>query len=109
MKKVELAAATASLADYAQTIDEPLVITKKGRPIAALVAIQDADWESLSLSTNPDFIALIVQSRERQHAEGGIPVEELRRRLGLVHEGVDATRSVPDADTSRRVRKTTRR
>jgi hypothetical protein len=36
-----------------------------------------------SLSTNPKFIRLIAHSRARQEAEGGIPIEEVRRRLGL--------------------------
>jgi len=33
--------------------------------MAALVPIEEVDLESLSLGTNPDFLALIEQSRAR--------------------------------------------
>jgi antitoxin (DNA-binding transcriptional repressor) of toxin-antitoxin stability system len=56
-------------------------LTVDGDPIAALVAVEKADLETLSLSTNPQFLALIERSRARQRAEGGISSEEMRRRL----------------------------
>jgi prevent-host-death family protein len=84
MKKVEMAKATASLADYAREVDkEPVIVTVKGKPTAALVSIENADLETISLSTNSQFIALIERSRARQKAEGGISGAEMRRRLGL--------------------------
>ncbi|MCL0074055.1 DUF433 domain-containing protein [Dehalococcoidia bacterium] len=54
-----------------------------GKPVAALVAIENADMETVSLSANPGFLSLIERSRVRQQAEGGISSEEMRRRLGL--------------------------
>jgi hypothetical protein len=39
--------------------------------------------KTISLSTNPQFIAIIERSRARQKAEGGISSDEMRRRLGL--------------------------
>jgi antitoxin (DNA-binding transcriptional repressor) of toxin-antitoxin stability system len=84
MKTVEKELATASLADYTDEAElEPVVVTQDGKPIAALVAIENADLETVSLSTNPKFLALIERSRARQSAEGGISSEEMRRRLGL--------------------------
>jgi antitoxin (DNA-binding transcriptional repressor) of toxin-antitoxin stability system len=84
MKVIEKNSATASLADYATEAEsEPLVITEGGRPVAALVAIENADLETVSLSTNPRFIALIERSRARQTREGGISTEDMRQRLGL--------------------------
>lgn len=84
MKTIEKDQATASLADYTDEAErEPVVITRDGRPIAALLAIENADLETVSLSTNPKFLALIERSRARQGAEGGISGEEMRRRLGL--------------------------
>ena len=50
---------------------------------AALVAIENTDMETVALSTNPRFMALIERSRTRQKAEGGISSAELRRRLGF--------------------------
>ncbi len=84
MKTIEMAKATAPLAEYAQDVDkEPIILTKKGKPIAALVTIENADLETVTLSTNPKFLALIERSRTRQKTEGGISSEEMRRRLQL--------------------------
>jgi hypothetical protein len=84
MKTLELAEATASLADYAKELDqEPIILLSGGKPFAALLAIDDADWETISLSNNPKFQAIIERSRERMREEGGISPDEMRRRLGL--------------------------
>jgi antitoxin (DNA-binding transcriptional repressor) of toxin-antitoxin stability system len=82
MKTVEISKATLPLSDYTKGIKkEPVIITKEGRPVAALVSIRNADIEMVSLSNNPKFIALIERSRARQKSEGGISSEEMRRRL----------------------------
>ncbi len=84
MKTLEIDRATASLAAYARVAKkEPVIVTVSGKPVAALVSIQNVDWETISLSQNPQFMALIERSRKRQGAEGGISPRELRRRLGL--------------------------
>jgi len=84
MRTLEITSATASLADYAREMGaEPIILTVDGKPVAALISIQNADWETINLSTNPQFIALIEQSRARQMAEGGIASADMRRRLGL--------------------------
>jgi antitoxin (DNA-binding transcriptional repressor) of toxin-antitoxin stability system len=82
MKKLELAKATASLAEYARDVNkEPVILTAGGKPVAALVSIQNADLETVTLSTSPAFLALIERSRARHKAEGGISSKEMRRRL----------------------------
>lgn len=84
MKTIELVQATAPLAEYAQEVSkEPIIITLGGKPVAALVPIENADLETVTLSTHPQFLALIERSRARQKAEGGISSAEMRRRLGL--------------------------
>ena len=84
MKTLEMAQATAPLAEYAKDVDkEPVVLTVGGKPVAALVPIENADLETVALSTHPQFLALIERSRARHKAEGGISGEEMRRRLGL--------------------------
>ncbi len=84
MKKVALGNATASLAEYARQIDDgPLLVTERGKPLAALVSVRDADAESLALSMNPKFLAILERSRQRHETEGGISPDEMRRRLGL--------------------------
>jgi antitoxin (DNA-binding transcriptional repressor) of toxin-antitoxin stability system len=83
MKVIERTAATASLADYAADIgDDPLVVTSHGQPVAALVPIQNADMETVALSTNREFLELIERSRARVRAEGGISSAEMRHRFG---------------------------
>ena len=84
MKTLEITQATAPLAEYARDVNrETVVVTRDGKPIAALVAITNADDETVGLSTHPQFIALIERSRSRHSSEGGISGDELRRRLGL--------------------------
>lgn len=84
MKSVELAKATAPLAEYARDIGkEPLILMADGKPVAALVAIENADLETVTLSTHPQFLALIERSKDRQKSEGGISSTEMRRRLSL--------------------------
>ena len=82
MKTIEFAAATESLASYAREAkDEPLLVTENGTPTAVLLPLENSDVESVSLSTNKAFIALIERSRARARIEGGISPGEMRRRL----------------------------
>jgi antitoxin (DNA-binding transcriptional repressor) of toxin-antitoxin stability system len=82
MKVIEKAAATGTLADYAAEIGKgPIVVTNRGKPVAVLVAIDHADLETVALSTNKEFLALIERSRQRARAEGAISSQEMRRRF----------------------------
>lgn len=84
MKKVELRQASAPLSEYALKAKKgPIIVTKAGKPVAAIVPIRNTDAETASLSTNPKFLAIIERSRSRLKKEGGISSAELRRRLGL--------------------------
>lgn len=84
MKTLELTKATAPLADYVRHMGKgPVVLTSRHKPIAALILVKNADWEELSLSSNPKFMAMIERARARHKVEGGISSEEMRRRLGL--------------------------
>jgi antitoxin (DNA-binding transcriptional repressor) of toxin-antitoxin stability system len=90
MKTVEVSKATLPLSDYTKEIKkEPVIITKEGRPVAILVSIPNTDIETVSLSNNPKFIALIERSRARQKSEGGISPEEMRRRLERPKKSAD--------------------
>jgi len=83
MKVVEKKDATGTLAEYAAHIQSgPLIVTNQGRPVAALVPIENADLETVELSTNRQFLDLIERSCARVQAEGGISADEMRRRLG---------------------------
>lgn len=55
-----------------------IVITKNGRPCAALVPVtEDTDLEALALSRNKRFWRLIDQAVERGNAEGLVNLEDL--------------------------------
>jgi antitoxin (DNA-binding transcriptional repressor) of toxin-antitoxin stability system len=70
------------LRDYAEHVPGgALVVTDHGQPVAALVPVQNADAETVSLCTNDQFVALIERSRRRHKREGGISPAEMRRRL----------------------------
>jgi len=84
MKTLEMTKATAPLVEYAQAVGEgPVILTVNGRPVVALISIEGMDWETVTLSTHPQFLALIEQSRARHKAEGGMSSAEMRRRLEL--------------------------
>ena len=84
MTKIELKKASEPLSKYAQKArKDPVIVVKKGKPFAAVVPIRNADEETVSLSTNRKFLAIIERSRSRTKKEGAISSKELRRRLGL--------------------------
>lgn len=84
MKMIEMNKATEPVAEYAHDLGKvPVIFTKRGKPVAALVSLKNVNAETLRLSTNPQFIALIKKSRARLKAEGGIPSAEVRRKLKL--------------------------
>jgi antitoxin (DNA-binding transcriptional repressor) of toxin-antitoxin stability system len=83
MKTIEMAEATAPLADYARgNRKETLIITRRGRPIAALTPIGPrTDPENITVSNSREFRALIARSR-RAHPPGtGLTTAEVRRTL----------------------------
>lgn len=83
MKIVERQDATRALGDYAAEIQGgAVVITDHGQPVAALVPLENADLETVSLSTNRRFLDLIERSRSHVRNEGGVSSEEMRRRFG---------------------------
>src|SRR3990172_9273939 len=70
MRKVSLAQASRSLAEYATELDgDIVVITKGNQPLAALVSLRNVDRESWSLSSHPEFLKLIARAR-REIAKG---------------------------------------
>jgi antitoxin (DNA-binding transcriptional repressor) of toxin-antitoxin stability system len=82
MKVVEKADATGTLAEYAAEIASgAVIVTSGGHPVAALVPIENADLETVSLSTNREFLELIERSRTRVRDSGGISSEEMRSRF----------------------------
>ena len=84
MKTIDMNKATKTLGECAREAGtEPLVVTQGGRPIAVLLALENADLETVSLSTNARFLELIERSRSRMAEEGGLSSEEVRRQLSI--------------------------
>jgi prevent-host-death family protein len=81
---MDVAEAKGPLSEYVREAhEEPLILTRRGRPVAAVVPIRGADIQSLSLSTNPEFIALIERSRASYKATGGICLEDVRKKYAI--------------------------
>jgi prevent-host-death family protein len=83
MKVIRIEDAKKSLGEYAAASKEAVVVTSNGKPIAALMPLEDADMETISLSTNPKFMRIIERSRKRQRKVQGISSDEMRSRLGI--------------------------
>jgi hypothetical protein len=49
--------------------------------VAALVPLENADMETVDLSTNPQFMQIIERSRAAVLSEGAISAAELRARM----------------------------
>ena len=72
----------ASLADYVRSLGrEPAIAGFEGKPVAVLVAT--ADIETVSLSSNTQFLDIIERSRQQQKAGKVVSSEEVRKTLGL--------------------------
>ena len=60
MTTLELGKARKSLTHYAKRARKgPVIITVNGKPMAAVIALKNSDLETVSLSNNPTFLALI--------------------------------------------------
>ncbi len=82
MKIIEKQDATRSLAEYAGEIHAgTVIVTDHGRPVAALVPLENADLETVDLSTNPQFMQIIERSRAAVLSEGAISADDVRARL----------------------------
>ena len=82
MKPLALSTASRSLAEYASELDDEVVLlTKRNRPIAAIVPLRNVDRETLALSTHPGFLALIERSRRQVAAGNTLSFAEMRDAL----------------------------
>ena len=85
MRTIKLSEASRSLAEYADELDDEIVVlTKNNRPVAAIVPLRNVDRESLSLSTNPKFLRLIRRSRGDFAAGRKRSLQEVRELFGLL-------------------------
>ena len=63
MKVVALEKTTKTVTELAELAkEEPVVLTRAWPPVAAVRNLSGSDWESVSLASNPKFMALIEES-----------------------------------------------
>ena len=101
MKVVALEKTTMTVAELVELAKEGLVVlTRAGHPVVAVKDLSGSDWESVSLASNPKFMALIEESRRSYRDSGGISLEDLRHELDLGtatgHAARKAARSQPE-------------
>jgi len=63
---------------------EPLILTRQEGTALAVFLLDESDVEVWKLGESSTFMQIIERSRARYREEGGIPLNEVRRRLGLV-------------------------
>jgi hypothetical protein len=80
VNKIDLTEANEPPAEYVKRMEgNPLIIAFRGVALAALVPPDNIDYETVSLSTTPEFIEILEQSRKRVSEEGAASSEEVRR------------------------------
>lgn len=84
MKTIEIDQATGPLGQFARELGpEPLILTRDGQPVAALMPIDGEDLDSIALGSHPRFLAILEQARAEYRDGAGVSEEEARRQLGL--------------------------
>jgi hypothetical protein len=87
MKRIAIERCTLSVQELANIAEtEPVVLTREGNPVLGIVGVDEAEVEAWSLGSNPDFLAMMKRFRARGRREGGMPLGEVRRRLGIPKE-----------------------
>jgi hypothetical protein len=84
MKVVPLEKANLTLPEVTELAKEgPVILTRNGKPLAAVRDLSGSDWESVALANNPQFSALIEESRRSFRDQGGVSLDDLCQEFGL--------------------------
>jgi antitoxin (DNA-binding transcriptional repressor) of toxin-antitoxin stability system len=83
VKTIEISEVSALAAYVKPGCSEPLLLTDHGRVVATVVPADEDNAESMLLSINPKFSAILERSRLRLEAEGGLSSTDVRKRLGI--------------------------
>ena len=69
MKRLRIQEALADLPGLIDAVrQEPIALTRRGKVCAAIVAMDESDFEAYSLAHNPKFVELIERSLTRKPA-----------------------------------------
>jgi prevent-host-death family protein len=58
--------------------EDRVIITRRGRPAAVLIGVEDKDWEAVVLQTDPAFWKLI----RRRRRQPTLSLDEIRSKIG---------------------------
>ncbi len=83
MTTIELSEVSALAPHVQPGSHEPVLLTRNGQTIATIVPTDEHEAESLLLSINPQFQAILARAEARLESEGRLSSAEVRRRLGL--------------------------
>jgi antitoxin (DNA-binding transcriptional repressor) of toxin-antitoxin stability system len=87
MKSIDLSQVSALGPLVQPGSQEPIIVTQNGHTVAAIVPVDDQDVESLLLSVNAQFQAILERSQDRLDTEGGIASADVRKLLDLPPAG----------------------
>jgi prevent-host-death family protein len=63
--------------------ESPIIVTRNGRPVAMIIAIEDEDdLDSLLLVHDQRFLRLLEEARQRVRVTGGVSLAEMRQQVG---------------------------
>ncbi len=83
MTTIKISKSSMDLTELLELAGKDLVVLRKnGKVCYALVRMDEGDLEALSLSRNPDFMAMLDKSRAHYETHGGFSLEEVKRRYG---------------------------
>jgi antitoxin (DNA-binding transcriptional repressor) of toxin-antitoxin stability system len=92
MKAIEISEVSALAPHVKPGCSEPVLLTDHGRVVATIVPADEDDAQSMLLSINPRFGAILERSRRRLESEGGLSSEKVRERLGIPPESRGPTK-----------------
>ena len=89
MKIVSAAKVAAQFNDYLEgTREEAVLITRNGKPVAVLLAVQDkAEAEQLALGRSRTLRSIFEEAHEQLEKEGGIPQDQFWREVEQSRHG----------------------
>lgn len=84
LETVELADAPSVLARFAVDPNlKPIILTVKKKPFAVVLPTEGADVETISVSVNPEFNAMMADARRSADHGPTYSSEEIRKMFGL--------------------------
>jgi prevent-host-death family protein len=82
MRRIELADATEALSDYVRNVGKgPVLVVKRGKPVAAVVPMSADEWEDYVVTHNAPLVESTRRAMERFSSQGGSSLEDVMRRF----------------------------